>query len=179
MSWRDLVGVVAPEVLDHARTTSERLRELGVPHAVCGGVAVGVLGYPRTTKDVDFLIGREGEDPAHPHGLSADVAALYQKDLVDFVLVRRREPEQGLLLDFLKRQDADPGRIPVVGPLELVWLKLSTPAHRRRHDIDDLIQLLRVGALDANEILAWLEVCDRHKAEDFAEVVQEAMAGGH
>lgn len=44
MSWNDLVGVVAPIVLERARETSSQLRALGVPHAVCGGIAVGVLG---------------------------------------------------------------------------------------------------------------------------------------
>lgn len=33
-----------------------------------GGLAVGVHGWPRWTKDVDFLIGREGYDE-HPAGL--------------------------------------------------------------------------------------------------------------
>lgn len=176
MSWRDLVGVVAPEVLDHARATSDRLRELGVPHAVCGGVAVGVLGYPRATKDVDFLIGREGEGPHHAHGLAPEVAALYRKDIVDFVLVSRREPEQGILPDHLRRQPAVAGHIPVVGRLELVWLKLSTPEHRRGHDLNDLRQLVKVGALDAEEVLAWLTVYDDAKAEAFAEVAQDALA---
>jgi hypothetical protein len=29
-------------------------KELGVPHALIGGLAVGLHGHPRATKDVDF-----------------------------------------------------------------------------------------------------------------------------
>jgi hypothetical protein len=177
LSWHDLIDVVAPEILDHAKTTSDRLRELGIPHAVCGGIAVGVLGYPRATQRVDFLIGRGGEDPSDSNGLSREVAALYRKGVIDFVLVRRREPEQGLLLDALRRQRAATDVIPVVGPLELVWLKLSTPEHRRQHDLNDIRQLLRAGAIDVDEVLGWLELHDRDKAEDFAELAQEVLAG--
>ncbi|MFK7929923.1 MAG: hypothetical protein AB8H79_17145 [Myxococcota bacterium] len=158
----------------HAHQTSDRLRKLGVPHAVCGGVAVGVLGYPRATRDVAFLLGRQAEDPSNSHGFSAEVMALYNKDVIHLVLVRRTEPEQGLLLHALQRQTPVATTIPVVGPLELVWLKLSTPDYRREHDDNDIRQLLRVGAIDAAEVLDWLELHDPYKAQDFAELVQDA-----
>src|SRR5205814_4992373 len=54
-----LRGVVAPEVLHAAEVASRLLREAGVPHALAGGLAVGAHGYPRTTDDVDFLVGDE------------------------------------------------------------------------------------------------------------------------
>src|SRR4029079_13946135 len=54
-----LRGVVAPEVLHAADVASRMLREGGVPHALAGGLAVGAHGYPRTTDDVDFLVGDE------------------------------------------------------------------------------------------------------------------------
>ena len=55
----DLRGVVADSILVRAVDTSARLTDLGVPHMLIGGVAVGLHGYPRATKDVDFLVGPE------------------------------------------------------------------------------------------------------------------------
>ncbi len=52
-------GVVAPGVLDAMRRASEVLTRLGVRHALVGGLVVGAHGYPRATKDVDFLVGDE------------------------------------------------------------------------------------------------------------------------
>jgi len=56
-SWKALAQVVAPRVLEDARRVSETLTELGVPHALVGGLAVGLHGHPRATRDVDFLVG--------------------------------------------------------------------------------------------------------------------------
>jgi len=57
VTWEDLARVVAPKVLTDAIDTSERLRALGIPHALVGGLAVGLHGHPRATKDVDFIVG--------------------------------------------------------------------------------------------------------------------------
>src|SRR5713101_3336959 len=54
-----LRGVVAAEILAAAAVASRKLREAGIPHALAGGLAVGAHGYPRTTEDVDFLVGDE------------------------------------------------------------------------------------------------------------------------
>src|SRR5689334_20040901 len=64
-SWpsvRNLDDSVAPKTLEAMRAASERFREAGIRHALVGGLAVGVHGWPRGTKDVDFLIGHEGYD---------------------------------------------------------------------------------------------------------------------
>ena len=55
-SIEELAEVVAPSVLLDAIDTSRRLTALGVPHALIGGLAVGLHGHPRATKDVDFLV---------------------------------------------------------------------------------------------------------------------------
>lgn len=175
MSWSDLVGVVAPDVLERATRTSEQLRVLDIPHAVIGGIAVGVLGYPRATRDVDFLVGRAAADASHPRGLAPEVAALYQHGLVEFLLARDREPDRSVLEEALDRVPARRGAVPVIQPRELVWLKLDTPDVRRAHDLNDIRQLLRVGAIDTMATLDWLEMLDPAKAEDFSELVQEVL----
>jgi hypothetical protein len=42
------------------RTITAKLRELGVPYAVAGGMALVAHGYDRTTVDVDILVTPEG-----------------------------------------------------------------------------------------------------------------------
>ena len=42
-----------------ARVT-EKLEELQIPYAICGGMAVNAHGYERTTSDVDLLLTPEG-----------------------------------------------------------------------------------------------------------------------
>lgn len=39
---------------------TQRLEEIGVPYAICGGLAVNAHGYQRTTTDVDLLVTTEG-----------------------------------------------------------------------------------------------------------------------
>ncbi len=42
------------------RRIAEALRDLGVPYAIAGGIAVTVHGHERVTKDVDVLLTSEG-----------------------------------------------------------------------------------------------------------------------
>ena len=44
---------------DEVHAIAGVLRAAGISYAVCGGVAVTVHGAPRTTKDIDILIGRD------------------------------------------------------------------------------------------------------------------------
>ncbi len=54
-----LTDVVAPKVLEALKLASEALTLANVRHVVAGGLAVGANGYPRATRDVDFLVGAE------------------------------------------------------------------------------------------------------------------------
>jgi hypothetical protein len=51
------------------RKITKRLTELGVPHAIAGGMALVAHGYDRTTVDVDILVTPEGLEQAQ-RGLS-------------------------------------------------------------------------------------------------------------
>lgn len=46
---------VPPHVLVALRV-GERLTELGIAHMVCGSIASSLLGEPRSTYDVDFVV---------------------------------------------------------------------------------------------------------------------------
>jgi hypothetical protein len=53
------LSAVSPKVRRALLETHEALVKAGVPHALIGGLAVGAYGYPRATKDVDWLVGDE------------------------------------------------------------------------------------------------------------------------
>src|SRR5262245_2728711 len=81
-----LRGVVAPEVLTAVELASRQLRDAGIPHALAGGLAVGAYGYPRTTDDVDFLVGEEAFSH-HAGGLVTLKVPLYSVGKVRVDLV--------------------------------------------------------------------------------------------
>lgn len=68
---RLLDGVVAPEILAAMRSASAQLARMGVRHALAGALAVGAWGYPRASKDVDFLVGDEAFE-RHEGGIVHD-----------------------------------------------------------------------------------------------------------
>ncbi len=43
-------------IKDEFLAVLDALREAGIEHAVCGGWAVGIHGYPRATRDIDLLV---------------------------------------------------------------------------------------------------------------------------
>lgn len=47
-----------------ARTTTDRLDELGVDHALVGGFAVSIRCEPRFTRDIDFVVAVTGDGGA-------------------------------------------------------------------------------------------------------------------
>lgn len=51
--------VVASRITQAMRVASAQLKKSGIRHALVGGLAVGAHGYPRATKNVDFLLGEE------------------------------------------------------------------------------------------------------------------------
>jgi intracellular sulfur oxidation DsrE/DsrF family protein len=128
--------VVPPKVLDAMRSASHALATLGVRHVVVGGLAVGANGYPRMTKDVDFLVGDEAFEH-HPGG---------------FVTMKPGVPIQinGVAIDLLSVQDGEEHlasalEAPMGSMIEapqLVYLKLKSP---RQKDRADVIELIKAG----------------------------------
>ena len=131
-----LVDVVAPKVLEALRLASEALTLAKVRHVVVGGLAVGAHGYPRATRDVDFLVGAEAFRH-HANGLVTmrpEVPFQVNGVAVDLLSVGADEP-------FLEAAlAAPPGTMIEVAPL--VYLKLKSP---RRKDQVDVIELIKSG----------------------------------
>lgn len=129
-----LRGVVAPEVLDAMRLASEALERAGVRHVVVGGLAVGANGFPRATRDVDFLVGDEAFE-RHEGGLVTlrpGVPFQVNRVAVDFIAPEASE-------DFLEAAlQAKPGSM-IEGP-PLVYMKLKSPRHKDRTDVIELVK---------------------------------------
>ena len=133
-----LADVVAPAVLVDAIDTSRRLTALGVPHALIGGLAVGLHGHPRATKDVDFLVGDEAFERTVPIAMYRDdLAEIAEVGVIDLMGV---PPEHEELRRFLVVPDGS--EIPVIPVPALVFLKLSAG---RPQDLADVHALVRSG----------------------------------
>ncbi len=170
-----LAEVVAPSVLLDAIDTSRRLTDLGVPHALIGGLAVGLHGHPRATKDVDFLVGDEAFERTVPLLVyREELAEIARVGVVDLMGV---PPGR----DGLRTLLAVPlgGEIPVVPAEALILLKLTAA---RPQDLADVVALLEAG-VDVREVRTYLgehapelvarlaEVADGMEAEPTTEVV--------
>lgn len=151
-----LHGVVAPEILRAAVVASEKLREAGIPHALAGGLAVGAHGYPRTTDDVDFLVGDEAF-VTHAGGLVTLKMPLIAVGgvRVDFVSIEETD-EEGAKLRTVVDQPPVSEDVPIVPLTALVHMKLKAG---RQRDIADVVELLKRGEVD-------LDLIDRYLAEN-------------
>lgn len=161
-----LQGVVAPEVLDAMNVASAALKQVGVRHVVVGGLAVGANGYPRATKDVDFLVGDEAFE-RHAGGLVTlrpGVPFQVNRVAVDFI---GAEANEGFLAATL---EAEAGSM-MEGP-PLVYMKLKSPRHRDRTDV---IELVKAG-LDIGQCRSYLTAHAPRFVADFDDAVERARA---
>ena len=161
-----LEGVVAPEVLDAMRVASAALKQAGVRHVLVGGLAVGAHGFPRATKDVDFLVGDEAFEH-HAGGLvtlRAGVPFQVNRVAVDFI---GPEPGEAFLAAAL---EAGAGST-IEGP-PLVYMKLKSPRHRDRTDV---IELIKAG-LDVDACRAYLSQHAPSFVAELDDAVERARA---
>jgi hypothetical protein len=159
-----LEGVVASEVLEAMRVASAALKRVGVRHVVVGGLAVGANGFPRATKDVDFLVGDEAFE-RHAGGLLTlrpGVPFQVNKVAIDFL---GAEEDEGFLAATL---EAEAGSM-MEGP-PLVYLKLKSPRHKDRTDV---IELVKAG-LDVDRCRGYLATHAPRFLAEFDEAVRRA-----
>lgn len=129
-----LRGVVAREVLEAMEIASAALKQVGVRHVVVGGLAVGANGFPRATRDVDFLVGDEAFE-RHEGGLVTlrqGVPVEVNRVAVDFIGADANESFLAAALE------AEAGSI-IEGP-PLVYMKLKSPRHKDRTDVIELVK---------------------------------------
>ena len=161
--FEKLAGAVAARVLLDAIEASQRLSELGVPHALIGGLAVGVHGHPRATKDADFLVGAEAFERTSPLVVYRDeLRDLVRLGAIDFLAVPPAFPS---LAEHLV--PAVPGEVPVIPVEALILLKLHA---NRPQDRADVVALLEAG-VDAAAVTRYLRDKAPGLVARFAELV--------
>jgi hypothetical protein len=162
-----LDAVVSSTILDAMRVASARLAQLGVRHALVGGLAVGAHGFPRATKVVDFLVGDEAFEH-HPGGivaLKAGIPIQVGGVLVDLLSV---QPDEGALHEVPVAPAS--GEVPLAPVEAIVHLKLKSP---RMKDATDVVELLKAG-VDAARCRAWLTANAPPLLARFETLVQRA-----
>ncbi len=162
-------NVVNPRVIAALREVSRRLSAAKVRHAVLGGIAVGVHGWPRATRDVDLLVAPE--------------AWRVERDGTYTPLVELPEQIDGIEIDYLPisvagdflleafdRAHLDEG-IPIA-PVEVVILtKLMRLVMR---DQADIVELVKAGLFSNATVEAHLETHAPMLTSRFRQLVEQA-----
>ncbi|MBI4700670.1 MAG: hypothetical protein HY744_05820 [Deltaproteobacteria bacterium] len=167
-----LDGVVAPKILAAMHAASEQLAAARVRHALVGGLAVGAHGYPRATKDVDFLVGEEAFEH-HGGGIvtiAPGVPIAVRDVAVDTLSIGPGEEH----LDAALEEPEVTAGVPVVPLAVLVYLKMKSP---RKKDAADVVELLKAGA-DARAILSYLRAYAPDMEDLFVELKDAADSEG-
>ena len=165
-----LNGVVATEILDAMKAAAAKLESAGIRHALAGALAVGAYGYPRASKDVDFVVGDEAFT-VHEGGIvtvNPEVPIRVGEVVVDPVSIGPDEPH---LIEALLQAPVSSGIrvLPING---LVYMKLKSP---RRKDAADIVELVKAG-IDVAKVTAYLAEHAPNLVDRFTELSLEAEA---
>lgn len=156
------------KVIEALYRSSEQLEKVGVRHALVGGLAVGAWGYPRASRDVDFLVGNEAF-VVHEGGFvtfAEGVPISFGDVAVDSLSVC---PGEGFLQDLLESPVVRDG-IPILAVEGLVYLKLKSP---RAKDGADIVELVKAG-VDVRAIRNWLKANSPFMLEKFDGLARKA-----
>lgn len=150
-----------------ALAASRALQRYGISHALIGGLAVIAHGYPRTTRDADFLLGIEALDmtDAEVDRLNAELPAG-----VDLLPVS--EAEAGFAGEQIANAPVSEG-VPVASIELLVYTKLRK--HPRMKDRADIVELIKAGA----DVDAAREFLDEHGTVRMRERLAAAVVDAH
>jgi predicted nucleotidyltransferase len=159
---------------------AEALRDAGVQHALIGGMALAPRGFPRGTKDIDFLIHENAIDRvreimrergAEPVQEDAEFSSYVDGGIrADFQHARR--PISQDMLTRAEPVSFDGTPVPVVLTEDLIGLKVqaSFSNPRRLQDFIDIEKLLGAnrGTLDLDRVRSYFKLFDREKDLDRA-----------
>ena len=68
------------------RSIAERLTELNIPYAICGGMALNAHGFRRFTEDVNILVTKESLKKIMPNFADADMFSRLNKARICVIL---------------------------------------------------------------------------------------------
>jgi len=171
-SLEKLDGIVASEVIDAMLRASEALRAHNIAHVLIGGLAVGAHGYVRTTSDVDFLV----TDTAFIKNASGFVLLRVPiisigKVKVDMLAFEATDADTPAFEREVLKRYKDSEYLQVVSMPTLVHLKLKA---NRQKDIADLIELLKIGSIDIEQIQEYLDNTAPRLSDKWKCVVRQA-----
>jgi hypothetical protein len=135
-----------------------------VRHIVVGGLAVGANGYPRTTGDVDFLVGDEAFEHHADGVVTLRVPVQVNSVAVDCLSIAADEP---FLVEAVGAKPGSFATAPVV-----VYLKLKSP---RVKDRADVIELIKSG-VDVDACRRYLIANAPHFVASFDDAINTARA---
>lgn len=184
------------------RRVVEDLREMGLPYALVGGLAVSIRAEPRTTRDVDLALAVDGDSGAEQATRAFlergyVLASLLEHEITTrLATARLHSPEpggvgvdllfcsSGIEAEIVARADALeilPGLHAVVaGPGDLVALKLLASAPHRSRDSEDLLELARVltpaDVAVARAAVRLIAERGYHRDRDLAALLEEYLA---
>lgn len=164
----DAFDVVAKKIVDATIAASARLKELGIRHALVGGLAVGAHGWPRSTKDVDFLVGMEAYEEwpggiiSPVRGLPIDVGGVSIDNL----------PAEGAVLEEALSLATESEGIPVARVETIIYMKLLSPRPKDRLDVAELI----LSGVDPHVVVLYLESNAPELSRKFSSIVADVQA---
>src|SRR5262249_37741087 len=127
MDLNEVFRFVSLQVREAAVEAANKLSQLGVRHALTGGLAVGPYGYIRATTDVDFLVGDEafehqGSIVTFKSGVPIEISGVR----IDYL----SPGSLGLQLDAVLNHPPTSDGLPVV-PIEVLMFTKLTAKRRR------------------------------------------------
>ena len=164
-----LEDVVSEKILQAMRRASEQLTSMKVRHALVGALAIGAHGYPRATRDVDFLVGEEAFQ--HFSGgliaIASGIPIAVGDIPVDPISIAPGEDHLEAAID----SPAVSHGIPVA-PLEaILYMKLKS---RRQKDAVDVLELLKTG-IDAAPARKYLQQHAPELVSKFDAIVERSI----
>ncbi len=161
----ELGAAVSPDVIEDAIEIGELLARLQVPHALIGGLAVGLNGFPRATRDVDYLVGSEAFETTSPFLVfREELRDRVEMGIIDLLAVPEAYP---CLLDQLAVVEV--GQVHVIAPEALILMKLSA---NRPQDRADIVRLIEAD-LEERQVAAYLAEHAPVLLNRFAELVDD------
>lgn len=169
-SLHNLDDAVPARYVETIRRVSAGLDALGVRHLLLGGLAVGVHGHPRTTRDVDFLIGLEGCVTVDGMSFPSDaVLALIDREAIPVDALVLRAPDPQVSPDFVEELEdmlAFPVRVEQV-PVAPVELIVGTKLLRQKaQDVADIVELAQLPTFAREVVRAFVRRCLRPPLPD-------------
>lgn len=165
----------APQDVRNAlEVTHKVLRDLGIPHVLIGGLAVGVHGYPHATPDVDYLVEeKDAFDTGIVMTFKNGVPFRSGKVGIDYLVVEGPENVKRKMRECLEQAALNPEEVVVSTSDLLTYMKLDAG---RAKDKAAVVEMLKAG-MDVKPVRAFLEEAGNAKVIAlFEQCVADASA---